>query len=75
MLLPYTIDTVADYGSLRELLHKRLRWIVVMRNMRPAGHFGLDLHAGLAWSLAAIAVHPTAAVVLGFSARILRCAW
>ncbi len=66
LLLPYTIDTVADYGSFSELLHKRLRWIVVMRNLRPAGHFGLIFTLGLAWTLAAIAFHPTAAVILGF---------
>ena len=50
-LLPYTISTVADYGSLRDLLHKRLRWIVVMRHMRPWGHFGLVFTQGLPWSL------------------------
>lgn len=65
-LLPYTIQTVADYGSFPELLHKRLRWIVVMRNLRPAGHFGLIFTLGLAWTLAAVTVHPTAAVMLGF---------
>ena len=65
-LLPYTIQTVADYGSFRELLHKRLRWIVVMRNLRPAGHFGLIFTLGLAWTLTAIAVHPTAPVIMGF---------
>lgn len=66
VLLPYTIQTVADYGSFRELLHKRLRWIVVMRNLRPVGHFGMIFTLGLAWTLAAIAFHPTAAVILGF---------
>ena len=66
VLLPYTIQTVADYGSFRELLNKRLRWIVVMRNLRPAGHFGLIFTLGLAWTLAAIAFHPTAPVILGF---------
>jgi ceramide glucosyltransferase len=66
VLLPYTIQTVADYGSFRELLHKRLRWIVVMRNLRPAGHFGLIFTLGLAWTLAAVASHPTAPVILGF---------
>src|SRR6185369_4214556 len=66
-LLPYTIQTVADYGSFRELLHKRLRWIVVMRNLRPAGHFGLIFTLGLAWTLAAIAFHPTAPVILAFA--------
>ena len=62
----YTISTVADYGSLRDLFHKRLRWIVVMRHMRPWGHLGLLLTQGLPWSLAAIAVHPSAAIVFGY---------
>jgi ceramide glucosyltransferase len=66
VLLPYAIQTVADYGSFRELLHKRLRWIVVMRNLRPWGHFGLIFTLGFAWTLAAIAFHPTAPVILGF---------
>jgi ceramide glucosyltransferase len=65
-LLPYTILTVADYGSMRDLLHKRLRWIVVMRHLRPWGHFGLLLTQGLPWSLTAIAVHPSGAVVFGY---------
>jgi ceramide glucosyltransferase len=65
-LVRYAIDTVCDYGTLRELLHKRLRWIVVMRHMRPWGHLGLLLTQGLPWSLAAVAVHPTAAVAGGY---------
>jgi ceramide glucosyltransferase len=65
-LLPYTILTVADYQSLRDLLHKRLRWIVVMRHMRPWGHLGLLLTQGLPWSLLAIAVHPSTGVALGY---------
>ncbi len=51
VLLRYAIDTVCDYGSLRDLIHKRLRWIVVMRHMRPWGHLGLLLTLGLPWSL------------------------
>jgi len=65
-LLPYTILTVADYGSIRDLLHKRLRWIVVMRHLRPWGHLGLLLTQGLPWSLAAVAIHPSAGVALGY---------
>ncbi|HEX4229795.1 MAG TPA: glycosyltransferase [Bryobacteraceae bacterium] len=61
-LLPYYVETVSDYTSIPELLHKRLRWIVVMRHLRPGGHFGLVFTQGLAWSLIAIAVHPTAIV-------------
>ena len=59
-LLPYSILTVPDYNSIRDLFHKRLRWIVVMRHMRPWGHLGLIFTQGLAWSLAAIAVRPSA---------------
>jgi len=65
-LLPYTILTVADYQSMRDLLHKRLRWIVVMRHMRPWGHLGLLFTQGLPWSLLAIAIAPFAGVVLGY---------
>ncbi len=65
-LLPYSVWTVADFGSMSQLLHKRLRWIVVMRHMRPWGHLGLIFTHGLAWSLAAIAVHPTPAVAIGY---------
>jgi ceramide glucosyltransferase len=56
------VGTVPDYGSLSDLFHKRLRWMTVMRHMRPAGHVGLVFTQGLPWSLAAIAVHPTALV-------------
>jgi ceramide glucosyltransferase len=65
-LLPYCVSTVSDYRSMRELLHKRLRWIVVMRHMRPGGHFGLLFTHGLAWCLLAIAVHPTVTLAVGF---------
>jgi len=65
-LVPYTILTVADYQSLRGLLHKRLRWVVVMRHMRPWGHLGLLLTQGLPWSLLAVAIHPSAEVALGY---------
>ena len=65
-LLQYTIQTVPDFHSMSDLLRKRMRWIVVMRHMRPWGHLGLLLTQGLAWSLAAIAIHPTVAVVFGY---------
>jgi len=58
----YPVETVADYHSMRELMHKRLRWTVVMRHMRPWGHFGLLFTHGLPWALAAVAVHPSLAV-------------
>ena len=49
-----------------ELLHKRLRWIVVMRHMRPWGHLGLLLTQGLPWALAAVAIRPTAAFAVAY---------
>src|SRR5271167_2952415 len=65
-LLPYSVLTVADYASLRDLFNKRLRWIVVMRHMRPWGHLGLIFTLGLPWSLAAVAVRPVLGVAVGY---------
>ncbi len=65
-LLRYCVSTVPDYRSMSDLLHKRLRWIVVMRHMRPWGHLGLLLTQGLPWSIVAIIAHPSAAVVIGY---------
>src|SRR5580704_945674 len=66
LLLRYAIDTVCDYGSMSELLHKRLRWIVVMRHMRPLGHLGLLLTQGFPWAIAAVVMHPSAAVAIAY---------
>ena len=70
-LLPYSVLTVADYDSMRDLFNKRLRWIVVMRNMRPWGHIGLIFTLGLPWALAAVAVRPTVASGAGLSWNLL----
>ncbi|MGA7917357.1 MAG: glycosyltransferase [Candidatus Acidiferrales bacterium] len=61
-LLPYVVHSVADFRSLSEFLYKRLRWMTVMRLMRPWGHLGLIFTWGLFWSLVAIAIHPSLAV-------------
>ena len=65
-LLPDSVLTVSGHASFRELLDKRLRWIVVMRHMRPQGHFGLLFTHGLPWSLAAILIHPEPWVAAGY---------
>ena len=65
-LLPYAVRAVADFESFRGFLAKRRRWAVVQKNMRPWGHFGLLLTLGLPWSLAAIAVHPTASIAAAY---------
>lgn len=65
-LLPYVVQTVADFQSFRDLLYKRVRWMTVMRLMRPWGHLGLIFTWGLIWSLVAVAVHPSATVALAY---------
>jgi ceramide glucosyltransferase len=66
VLLPYAISTVPDYQSLKELFYKRLRWITVMRHMRPWGHMGLIFTLGLPWALLAVALLPTPAIALRY---------
>lgn len=65
-LLPYTVLKYAGFQSVDELFDKRLRWMVVMRNMRPWGHFGLLFTQGLPWALAAIAAHPSPRTALAY---------
>jgi ceramide glucosyltransferase len=62
----YVVETVSDYQSMKELLHKRMRWLVVMRHMRPLGHLGMLFTQGLPWSIAAVAIHPTRPVAVFF---------
>jgi ceramide glucosyltransferase len=57
-LLPYAVKTVPDYDSFRSLFIKRLRWMTVMRHMRPWGHLGLAFTQGLPWCLAVPLVYP-----------------
>jgi ceramide glucosyltransferase len=63
-LLPYAVESVADFNSFSQFFFKRLRWMTVMRHMRPWGHLGLIFTQGLAWSLVAFAFHPTPLVAL-----------
>lgn len=65
-LLRYSISTVPDYQGIKDLFHKRLRWMTVMRHMRPWGHFGLIFTFGLPWALLAIAVHPTLVIAVSY---------
>ncbi len=73
-LSEYTIETVADYQSFPEFWHKRMRWLVVMRHMRPKGHFGLLFTQGLPWLLVGVAAHPTltTAAILVLTYLVLR---
>lgn len=66
ILLPYVVNTVPDFQSFGELFFKRLRWMTVMRHMRPAGHLGLIFTLGLPWTILALALAPRAAIALSF---------
>lgn len=65
-LLPYAVKTVPDYDSFKGLFIKRLRWLTVMRHMRPWGHIGLAFTQGLPWSLAVLLTHPADGIGLAF---------
>ncbi|MGH9715992.1 MAG: glycosyltransferase [Candidatus Acidiferrales bacterium] len=65
-LLPYVVQTTADFQSFSELLHKRVRWATVQRHMRPWGHIGLIFTFGLPWAIIAVASHPTVAVAAAY---------
>jgi ceramide glucosyltransferase len=65
-LLPYIVQSVADFTTMSDLLHKRTRWMTVQRLMRPWGHLGLIFTWGLPWALVAVATHPTAAVAAAY---------
>jgi ceramide glucosyltransferase len=65
-LLPYIVETVADFQSLKDLFYKRVRWMTVMRLVRRQGHRGLVFTWGLIWALIAVAVHPTWPVAIGY---------
>lgn len=70
-LLPYTLESVADFESIGELVQKRLRWLVVMRYMRPAGHFGLLFTQGIFWTVLAMVIAPSLALSAAYLALYL----
>jgi ceramide glucosyltransferase len=72
-LLPYAVQTVPDFEGLDALFSKRVRWMTVMRKMRPWGHFGLLFTWGLPWTILAVAVHPTLAAAVAYWGGYLAC--
>jgi len=72
-LLPYVVQSVADFHSFRDLLYKRVRWMTVQRLMRPWGHVGLVFTFGLPWALLAVAAHPTMPIALAYLGGYALC--
>lgn len=65
-LLPYAVETVPDFQGMAEFLSKRVRWMTVMRSMRPWGHVGLLFTWGLPWTTLAVLVRPTLGVAVAY---------
>ncbi len=65
--------------SLGEFLRHEMRWAIGLRNVRPAGYFGLALTFGLPWAVLAAVVAPSlwlsAAYLLGYLALRLAQVW
>jgi ceramide glucosyltransferase len=72
-LLPYVVESVADFKTMRDLLYKRTRWMTVQRLMRPWGHLGLIFTWGLPWAVVAVLTEPTAAVALAYLGGYALC--
>jgi len=72
-LLPYIVESVADFKTMRDLVYKRTRWMTVQRLMRPWGHLGLIFTWGLPWALVAILTQPTAGVALAYLGGYALC--
>jgi ceramide glucosyltransferase len=72
-LLPYVVQTTPDFRSMKDLVIKRVRWMTVMRHMRPWGHLGLIFTFGLLWSLFAFAIAPSLAAGLIYLGGYVLC--
>ena len=59
VLSRYTVHTREDYPAIGDLFPKRLRWMVVMRHMRPWGHLGLLFTHGIFWLFVALLADPS----------------
>jgi ceramide glucosyltransferase len=61
-LLPEPVWMVFPSQTLGAYLRHELRWAIGIRNIRPAGHFGMLFTHGLPWAIAAAWAAPSAAV-------------
>jgi len=72
-LLPYAVETVPDFEGVVALFSKRVRWMTVLRKMRPWGHLGLLFTWGLPWTTLAVAVHSTLPIATAYWGGYLAC--
>ena len=65
-LLPEPVQMKFPSQTLGTYLRHELRWAIGIRNIRPAGHFGMLFTHGLPWAIAAAFVAPSAAVAAAY---------
>ena len=61
-LLPDPVWMAFPSQTLGAYLRHELRWAIGIRNIRPAGHFGMLFTHGLPWAIAAAWVAPSTAI-------------
>jgi ceramide glucosyltransferase len=61
-----TVRTVCSTLTAKAFFQHHLRWAVGLRHSRPGGYCGLLFTQGLMWTLAAMAVSPSAWVAAGY---------
>ena len=67
-LLPVPVDMVFPRESIATYLQHELRWAIGLRNVRPAGYWGLLFTFGLPWTILAIAFAPTTGYAQSYAA-------
>jgi len=67
-LLPEPVQMAFPSQTLGTYLRHELRWAIGIRNIRPAGHFGMLFTHGLPWAIAAACVAPTASIAAAYLA-------
>lgn len=66
-LMPGFVESECVGTTLKEFFEHQLRWAVSTRHSRPWGYFGLLFTQGLPWTVAAVAVAPSAWVAAGYA--------
>lgn len=70
-LLPVPVDMVFPRETFRTYLRHELRWAIGLRNVRPAGYWGLIFTFGLPWTILASLAAPTIGCAIGYATSYL----
>jgi ceramide glucosyltransferase len=70
-LLAAPVEMMFAPETFGQYLRHELRWAIGLRNVRRAGYVGLLFTFGLPWTVAAVAVAPTAGCAVGYIAAYL----